>query len=80
VYDIKVHAVIPQADLTLAADTFTLPENIIVLGAYSLALAERGEDGGTTSDLALRRFQQSLGDAIVQDENRTVNETTWYAS
>jgi|TARA_R110002012_G_C11657313_1_gene611857 hypothetical protein len=79
-YDIKVHAVIPQSDRTLAADTFTIPENIIVLGAYSLALAERGEDGGTSSDLALRRFQQAVGDAIVQDENRTIDETTWYAS
>jgi len=80
VYDIKVHAVIPQGDLTTAASTFTLPENMIVLGAYSLALAERGEDGGTTSDLALKRFQQAISDAIAQDENRTVDETTWYAS
>ena len=79
-YDIKVHAVIPQNDLTTATSTFTLPENIIVLGAYALALAERGEDGGTTSDLALKRFQQAISDAIAQDENRTVNETTWYAS
>ncbi len=80
VYDIKVHAVIPQTDRTLAADTFTVPEHLIVLGTYALALNERGEDAGTTSDTAGQRFHDALTDAISLDALRTVNETTWYAS
>lgn len=80
VYDIKINAVIPQSDRSLAADTFSVPENLVVLGAYSLALNERGEDGGTSSDIAGQRFSLSLADAIAQDDGRTVNETTWYAS
>tara|TARA_R100000808_G_C2131945_1_gene140980 strand:- start:847 stop:1503 length:657 start_codon:yes stop_codon:yes gene_type:complete len=79
-YDIKVNAVIPQTDRTLAADTFTVPENLVVLGAYSLALNERGEDGGTSSDTAGQRFTLALTDAISQDSDRTVDENTWYAS
>jgi hypothetical protein len=79
-FDIKVNVVIPQTDRTLAADTFTIPENLVTLGAYYLALNERGEDGGTTSDLGGQRFAQALGDAIAQDDGRTIDENTWYAS
>ena len=79
-FDIKVNVVIPQTDRTLAADTFTVPENLITLGAYYLALNERGEDGGTTSDLGGQRFAQALSDAIAQDDGRTIDENTWYAS
>jgi hypothetical protein len=80
VYDIKVHTVIPQSDRTLAADTFSVPEHLVVLGAYALALNERGEDGGTLVATAGNRFKDSLSDAISIDERRTINETTWYAS
>jgi len=79
-FSIKVHAVQPQDDRTLAADTFKVQEALVVLGAYSLALSERGEDGGTGTDVAAGRFKDSLADAITQDETRTINETTWYAS
>ena len=79
-YNIRVHAVQPQDDLGTATSTLKCPEHIVVLGAYALAIAERGEDGGLTASTAGLRFQDALSDAIVQDQNRTVNETTWYAS
>ena len=79
-YDIKLNIVIPQTDRTLAADTFSVPESLIVLGAYSLALNERGEDGGAGSDTVAQRFTLALQDAISQDNDRTVDENTWYAS
>tara|TARA_R110002126_G_scaffold291273_1_gene451472 strand:+ start:1700 stop:2356 length:657 start_codon:yes stop_codon:yes gene_type:complete len=79
-YNIRVHAVQPQDDLGTAASTLKCPEHIVVLGAYALAIAERGEDGGLNASSAGLRFQDALSDAIVQDQNRTVNETTWYAS
>tara|TARA_R110000787_G_scaffold23343_1_gene66895 strand:+ start:677 stop:1333 length:657 start_codon:yes stop_codon:yes gene_type:complete len=79
-YNIRIHAVDPQEDLTTAVETLTVPENLVVLGAYALALNERGEDGGTASDTAAQRFSNSLNDAINQDRNRTVDEILWYAS
>tara|TARA_R110002012_G_scaffold279111_1_gene467030 strand:- start:1354 stop:2010 length:657 start_codon:yes stop_codon:yes gene_type:complete len=79
-YAIKVHAVDAPDDLTNASDTLLVQEHLVVLGAYSLALSERGEDGGTPSDQAALRFKTALTDAISQDSGRTVNETTWYAS
>jgi|TARA_R110000787_G_scaffold84612_2_gene181287 hypothetical protein len=79
-YTVRIHAVQPQGDLTEATEALTVPEHIVILGAYSLAITERGEDGGSGSGTAAQRFQDSLSDAITQDQNRTVNETTWYAS
>ena len=79
-YDIKVHIVIPQGDLTEAATELTVPELPVVLGAYALALTERGEDGGAGVGVVAARFDSTLSDAITQDESRTVNETVWYAS
>ena len=79
-YDLKIHVVIPQNDLTLAADTLTVPPQAVKLGAYSLALAERGEDGGTSVDVAGQRFANTLADSIAQDSGRTLDETLWYAN
>ena len=79
-YDIKLHVVTPQGDLTEAATELTVPELPVVLGAYALALTERGEDGGVGVGVIAARFDGTLSDAIVQDESRTVNETVWYAS
>ena len=78
VLSVRVHAVQPQSDLTTATQALTIPDNVVVLGAYALAVNERGEDGGTLSDAAASRFSQALTDAISQDELRTVNESTWY--
>lgn len=80
VFSIKLHVVTPQSDLTEATTELTVPESPVVLGAYALALAERGEDGGTGSSLAGSRFDSVLADFIAKDTARTLNETVWYAS
>ena len=79
-YTIKLHIVLPQDDLTESATTLTIPEQPVVLGAYALALSERGEDGGTGQSLATNRFDAVLADFIGKDSARTLNETLWYAS
>ena len=66
--------------ITEAATTLTIPEQPVVLGAYALALSERGEDGGTGQSLATNRFDAVLADFIGKDSARTLNETLWYAS
>tara|TARA_R110000803_G_scaffold17627_1_gene47463 strand:- start:277 stop:933 length:657 start_codon:yes stop_codon:yes gene_type:complete len=80
IYDIKIHVVTPQEDLTEAATVLTVPELPVVLGAYVLALAERGEDGGTGAGPAASRYASVLADSISLDESRTVDESVWYAS
>jgi hypothetical protein len=79
-YTIKIHMVLPQDDLEEATTTLTVPEQPVVLGAYALALTERGEDGGTGSSVASAAFDKSLADFISKDTSRTLNETVWYAS
>ena len=80
VYNIDFYLLDPQDDLTEATTTLTIPEQPVILGAYALALAERGEDGGTGPTLASSRFDKVLSDFITKDSNRTLNETLWYAS
>ena len=79
-YSIRLHVVLPQDDLAEATDSLTVPEEPVILGAYSIALSERGEDGGTGASLASSRFGTVLADFISKDASRTLNETVWYAS
>jgi hypothetical protein len=51
----------------------------VILGAWARAIAERGEDGGSMSDMVFGQYQQALGDAIAIDAGRTVGEVDFYA-
>lgn len=79
-YDIDFRMVIPQDDLSEASDTLTVPAWPVILGTWARAIAERGEDGGTLSDLSILQYNSALSNTIAQDETRTVGETDWYAS
>lgn len=76
---IKVYAKVCQADLSANADELTVPDWPVILGAYANAVAERGEDGGTTSREAILNYTQALSDAIQQDSyNRAHDaEAVW---
>jgi len=50
------------------------------MGVWARAIAERGEDGGSLSDMAQFQYQQALSDAIQQDVGRHSNEVVWYGS
>lgn len=79
-YNITFRVVNPQEDLTEAATVLKIPNNIVVLGAWARAISERGEDGGSLSDMVFGQYQQALGDAIAIDAGRASLETTWYAA
>ncbi len=79
VYNIDFNVVDPQDDLSNATDSLSIMEDIVVLGAWARAIAERGEDGGSLSDMAQKQYAQSLADAIGQDANRNVSEITFNA-
>ena len=64
----------PQEDLVNATDTLTVLENIVILGAWSRAIAERGEDGGSMVSTAQESYSGALKDAIAQDMSRNTND------
>ena len=80
VYNIDFNIVDPQDDLTSATDTLTVLENIVILGAWARAIAERGEDGGSLASTAQQSYAQALQDAIAQDMARNDLEVDWQVS
>jgi len=81
-YTINFDVIIPQEDFnTNGTDDDTIiqcPVQPIVLGSWSRAIYERGEDNGYLSDLAYRDYQTALADAIAHDANNTSDEPNWY--
>ena len=67
-----------QNDLTEAATVISVPEKPVVLGAWAMAIAERGEDGGTQSSLMAQESIEALKQAIILDSGNTRYETDWY--
>jgi len=81
-YSINFDVIIPQEDFnTNGTDDDTViqcPVQPIVLGSWSRAIYERGEDNGYLSDLAYRDYQTALSDAIAHDSSNTSDEPNWY--
>lgn len=67
VYDLRVVAWVPQADLSTDATQLSVPHWPVVLNAYALAIKERGEDGGATAQEAKQEYQSALNDAVSMD-------------
>ena len=67
-----------QDDLTEAATVIKVPEKPVVLGAWAMAISERGEDGGTQSGLMASEALEALKQAIMLDSGNTRYETDWY--
>ena len=79
VYNITFRAVTPQDDFDAALDDLKVPHMPVILGAWARAIAERGEDGGSMSDMVFAQYQNALADAIQIDAGRTVGEVDFYA-
>jgi hypothetical protein len=69
-----------QDDLTEAATVISVPEKPVILGAWAMAIAERGEDGGTQSGLMAAESLEALKQAIMLDSGNTRYETDWYVN
>ena len=67
-----------QDDLTEADTVLSVPEKPVVLGAWAMAISERGEDGGTQSSLMAQESIEALKQAIMLDSGNTRYETDWY--
>lgn len=79
-YTINVYGIAPQADLVNNTDDLVVPSYPVLLGAYALAVAERGDDRGNTITLAQAQYQSALSDAIAIDNNNRAQGqyTDWY--
>jgi hypothetical protein len=67
VYNLTVVSYNPQDDMTGDTEQLSVPHWPVILEAYALAIAERGEDGGQLHREAQIAASEALGDAIAID-------------
>ena len=70
VYSIPFSLTVPQATLALDATVVAVPDVLVAQNAYSRALIERGEDGGTSSSEAYLLYKYMLSDYIALEGTR----------
>ena len=79
-YNIRFNVIKPQIPLVSDADVILVPHEPIIFNAAARAFAERGEDGGITSNEMYALYNQSLADAIAIESSRYLEESEWMAS
>lgn len=77
VYNLRFNIIRPQVSLVADADTLLIPSEPVIFNAVARAMAERGEDGGITSNEQYALFKQSLSDAISLESGRYLEEGEW---
>jgi len=70
VYTLKFDVTVPQANLSADGTSVKVLDYLVAQSAYSRALIERGEDGGTNSAEAYALFRGMLSDAIAMESTR----------
>ena len=78
VRQINFNMVKPQDKLQQATTHCYVNEQVVILGAYMRAMAERGEDGGTQVSVAAQEYNNILSRAIQIDSGKTQMENDWY--
>lgn len=79
VYNLTFNLIVPQPELLANDEPINVPWRPVVEGTVSRAIQERGEDGGTTFEAAMRRYERALSDAVAFDANLHPDEINWYA-
>jgi len=78
VYNLYFNIYKPQAALSADADEIKVPSHPVILHAYAMAVAERGEDAGLTASEAFALANQSLADSIAIENGRYHDEYVWH--
>lgn len=65
-YTISIDCIIPQEELG-ATDNITVPSQPVYLRALATAIAERGEDGGISTQDIMFQYNEALTDAITRE-------------
>lgn len=79
VYNIRFNVIKPQPKLSADSDVLLVPEEPVIFNAVARAMAERGEDGGITSNEMYALYNQSLADAIAIETSRYDEEGQWFS-
>jgi hypothetical protein len=79
-YNIRFNVIKPQLPLSAGSDVLLVPHEPVIFNACARAFAERGEDGGITSNEMYALYNQSLADAIAIESSRYLEEGEWVAS
>jgi hypothetical protein len=69
-----------QDELKTASTTLKIPEQVVIIGAWMRAVAERGEDGGTQSSVIAMEYKELLNQTVILDAGNTQFESDWYVS
>jgi hypothetical protein len=67
----------PQAELSSGADVPLVPIVVLVEGAVTRAMAERGDDGGVATQQQEALYRDLLASAIARDAGRDESELIW---
>ena len=78
VYNLYFNIYKPQVALSADADEIKVPSHPVILHAYAMAVAERGEDAGLTASEAFALANQSLADSIAIENGRYHDEYVWH--
>jgi hypothetical protein len=76
-YVIRFNFVAPQNDLVADIDELLIPYQLVIEGALSRAISERGDDGGYTEQEG--RYARIVSDYIAIEAGGRPDETLWYA-
>ena len=76
VYTLNFSVVNPQVDLVNDGDILNIPYQVVIEGALSRAISERGDDGGYTEQEA--RYSRVASDYIAIDSGYRPEESIWY--
>lgn len=76
-YNLRFNIIRPQVPLSADTDSILIPAEPVIFNAVARAIAERGEDGGVTSNEQYALFKQSLSDAIALESGRYLEEELW---
>lgn len=77
VYSLSFTCVVPQDDMAADATQLILQHWPVVLGAWSKAISERGEDGGANASEVDAMYRGALADLIAQDVGHAPDEVIW---
>ena len=80
VQNISFNIVKGQDTLKEATTVLKVPSQIVILGAWARAIAERGEDGGTISSAVAAEAREALNLAIQLDSGNAEYEKDWYVN
>lgn len=77
--NLRINMYLPQEELSNDSDVLLVPSFPVIQGAYAVALAERGEDGGLMASEAANLYRDTLASCIAIESSRFIENDVWVA-